>query len=224
MRAWLCLTIICIGSLPTAGTRGQTASTDPQISELVSIHPIEAKAEDVRKLLGEPLSKSPDFYRLEGFNVQATFGGGSPCDLTCERERQYCGWNVPKGTLLTLAIIVKRDFHRQDLVKLGLDLNKFSRVENADHIPGVTQYSCAEQGIGIIINGNQVESISLYPAKKYLHLMCSQREEVQPASISRKVQRPVVVRGEVNRHCGQSSDQARQLGQQGQSRYSKWMG
>jgi hypothetical protein len=162
-----------------AATQGQSVNTMRKISKLMAIHPIEAKAEDVNKLLGEPLSKSPDFYKFEEFNIQATYGSGSPCDPACVQKGQYCGWNVPRNTLITLAIIIKGDFHQRDLKKLGIDVSKYERNENTDHIPGMTRYSSDEQGIGIIINGNQVESIDFFPARKYFHLMCP-KEKGEP--------------------------------------------
>jgi len=177
MRTSLRIAVICLVCLHIAATCGQTVNTRRQISKLITLHPIESRAEDVKKLLGEPLSKSPDFYKLEEFNVQATYGSGSPCDLGCIQKGQYCGWNVPRGTLITLAIIVKEPFHQKDLKKLEIDVSKYERDENTDHIPGMTHYSNDEQGIGININGHQVESIDLFPAKKYFHFMCPQTKE-----------------------------------------------
>ncbi len=155
-----------IGLLPPAAL-GQSNDMQTRLNELLKrIIPIEATAEDVKKLLGEPISKSPDFHEFDDFNVLVSYTTGVPCD----KEPTY-GWNVPRGKVNTFAIIIKAAFHQKNLKDLGIDLKKYRR-EDGGHIPE-SSYVNDEQGITIIINGDQVESIDLFPAKKYLHLMCS---------------------------------------------------
>lgn len=123
----------------------------------------------MKKLLGEPRDKSPDFYKFDHFNVMVSYTTG----LTCEKELSY-GWNVPRGRVITFAMIITAAFHQKDLKNLGIDLSKYEKSE-ARGFPGEfpeTVYENREEGITIIINGDQVTSIDLSPAKKYLHLMC----------------------------------------------------
>lgn len=145
---------------------------------LRSIVPIETTAEDVKRLLGEPVSKSPDFHKSDDFNVLISYTSG----LSCEKQPTY-GWKVPRDRVISFTVIVKTAFHQKDLQNLGIDLSKYEKKEGG-HIPE-TSYDNREEGIGIILNGDQVMSIDLFPPKKYLHLMCP-RADKPPDCTSRK--------------------------------------
>jgi hypothetical protein len=168
VRLWIIASCL-IGIYPYA-TQGQTINAQTKINNLLrSIVPIETKAEDVKKLLGEPRDRSPDFYQFDGFNVMVSYTSGLPC----EKEPDY-GWNVPGGRVNTFAMIVTSAFHQKDLKNFGIDLSIYEKSEGGD-FPGEfpeTAYTNRKEGITIMINGDQVTSIDLFPAKKYLHLMC----------------------------------------------------
>ena len=185
MRSYLWIALIWLVCPWLSSPGGQTRGTEEKIAKILALHPIEAKFEDVEGLLGPPLSKSPDFYKLDELNLLVSYNRGAPCNPNCRNGDNYCGWNVPHETLITLTITVKVPFHQKDLMKLGIDLGRFEK-EIAEHSPGVISYTSHEHGSAVIINGNQVESITLFPAKKYHHLRCPQ---TKPEPVCHGVQR-----------------------------------
>ena len=187
MRSWLLIATFCVFSFFDTTVRGQTPQITAQIKKLLTLHSIEAKANDVKKLLGEPLSRAPDFYQLQEINVLVSYQLSSSCNPNCVEQTEYCGWNVPLDTLITLAIIVKRRLHQDDLQKLGIELSKYERDKEADHLQGTVYYSNSEQGLRVIVNGNQVESISLFPATKYHDLTCSRSKAKSGCSASKNL-------------------------------------
>jgi hypothetical protein len=175
MRVWFWIIIGCLVGLHPNAARSQS-TVQNRIDKLRQIIPIRSTAENVKKLLGEPIRKSPDFYKFDEFNVMVNYSSGLPCDPDCVKKDEYCGWNVPRGTVITFVISVKVDLHQKDLKSLSIDLSKYKQ-ERASDFGSSIYYSNAEEGIGVIINGDQVDSISLFPAKKYFHLMCPQLKE-----------------------------------------------
>lgn len=168
MRIWLWIIIGCLLYLQPHAAQGQINSTQTRINKLLrSVVPIETTAEDVKKLLGAPIRKSPDFHGFDDFNVLVSYTTGLPC------EKEPEGWNAPRDRVNTFTIIVKAAFHQKDLKNLGIDLHKYKKYAGDDsiHVPE-TIYINNEEGISIYINGDQVTSIALFPAKKYLNLMC----------------------------------------------------
>ncbi len=173
MRSYLWIAMIWLVCPWLSSADGQTRLTEEKIAKILALHPIEAKSEDVEGLLGPPLSRSPSFYKLEQLNVLVTYNRRAQCNPNCRNGDNYCGWNVPHDTLLTLTVTVKASFHQKELKKLGINLNLYKK-EIAEHSPGVISYTSDEHGSAVIINGNQIESITLFPAKKYHHLKCPQ--------------------------------------------------
>ena len=169
MRVWSLIIASCLVTLYPQSAQSQIVQE--QISKLKSIVPAESTAADVGRLFGEPLNRSPDFYKMKDYNLLISYASGLPCEHPCyERGRDV--WKVPRDTVITFVVIIKVDFHQRDLVKLfGIDLSKY-KESPPDHI-GAISYSNDEDGIRIDLNGDQVSSIALYPAKKYLPLMCS---------------------------------------------------
>lgn len=170
------MVLVGLGSLQLAVAQPPTTKSE-QLATILRMRPIETHSEAVRKVLGDPRTKDPDFYEFEGFNLLISYARGLPCDPDCVKKNEYCGWSVPRDTLITLVITIKESFHQKDLQKYGIDLGQFKRIDNADHVPGITHFRNEEDGIGIVVNGYQVASISLFPARKYYHLMCAQTKE-----------------------------------------------
>lgn len=166
MRVWLWIIVCCLMGLHSCTAQGQSNDMQARINKLLkSIVPIETTAADVKKLLGEPISRSPGFHEFDDFNVLIGYTNGLPC------EKEY-GWKVPRDRVITFTIIVKAAFHQKDLKSFGIDLAKYEKdVDPSGHVPE-TIYTNSEEGISVYINGDQVTSIALFPAKKYLHLMC----------------------------------------------------
>lgn len=172
----VCLRIIvgCLIVLLYAAP-GQSNNTQTRIKELLrSIVPIETTAENVKTLLGQPVSTSPDFHEFDEFNVLVSYTSGLACDHRCKERGRACGWNVPRDRVNTFTIIVKGAFHQRDLKNFGIDLTRYEKdVDPSGHVPE-TIYTNNEKGIRVYISGEQVTSFALFPAKKYLHLMCPQ--------------------------------------------------
>jgi hypothetical protein len=174
MRVWLLIIAGCLIGLQPCAAQGQDNNMQTQLNKLLrSVVPIETTAEDVKKLLGEPIRRSPDFHEFDGFNVLVSYTTGLPCD----KEPTY-GWNVPRGRVNTFAIIIKAAFHQKDLKTVGIDLSKYEKAEGDEsvHVPGPI-YTNNEEGIRIYTNGDQVTRIALFSAKKYLHLMCQKADK-----------------------------------------------
>jgi hypothetical protein len=179
MRVCLWIIVGCLVGLQPCAAQDQSNDMQTRINKLLrSIVPIETTAEDVKKLLGEPISRSPGFYEFDDFNVLIGYTNGLPC------EKEY-GWKVPRDRVITFTIIVKAAFHQKDLKNFGIGLNKYEKdVDPSGHVPE-TIYTNNEEGISVYINGDQVTSIALFPAKKYLRLMCP-RANVKPVCADKK--------------------------------------
>jgi hypothetical protein len=179
MRIWNLVIISCLISLHPYAAQGQNNNPQPQLNKLLrSIIPTETTAEDVKKLLGEPISKSPDFYKFNDFNVLVSYTTG----LSCKKESY--GWNVPRDRVITFAVILKTAFPQKDLAVFDIDLGEYEKDEDkSGHVPE-TIYSNPMAGIRIYIIGDQITRIALFPAKKYLHLLCSGADK--PPACARK--------------------------------------
>lgn len=179
MRVWLWIIIGCLVGLQPYTAQAQNNNMQTQFNKLLrSIVPIETTAEDVKKLLGEPIRTSPDFHEFDEFNVLVSYTTGLPC------EKEPEGWDVPRDRVITFAIIVKAVFHQKDLKNFGIDLSKYEKdVDESGHVPE-TVYTDDEKGIRIYINGDQVTSIALFPSKKYLHLICPKADKT-PVCVGR---------------------------------------
>lgn len=174
MRVWSLIIVGFLLGLAPYTAQGQSNNTQTRIKKLLRrVVPIETTAEDVRKLLGDPVSRSPDLHESDEFNVLVSYTTGLPC----EKEPTY-GWNVPRGKVNTFTIIIKAAFHQRDLKNISIDLNKYEKAEGdgSIHVPGPI-YTNNQEGIRIYINGDQVTSIALFAAEKYLHLMCTETKE-----------------------------------------------
>ena len=83
MRVWLWIIVGCLIGLHPYAAQGQDNNMQTQINELLrSIVPIKTTAEDVKKLLGEPIRTSPDFHEFDDFNVLVSYTNGLPCSQT----------------------------------------------------------------------------------------------------------------------------------------------
>jgi hypothetical protein len=173
MRVWSWMIFGCLVGLHACAAQGQSSNTLSKLRKLLRVVPIETTADDVRRSLGEPIRKAPDFHEFEEFNMSVDYASGLPCGHSCIEKGRACGWNVPRDRVITFVVFVKTAFHQKDLRNLGIDLSNYKQ-EKAGHIPESIYYSNDEKGIGIIINGDAVTSINLFPAKKYLYLMCRQ--------------------------------------------------
>jgi hypothetical protein len=169
MRVWKWMIIGCLISLHPFAAQGQNKNMQTQLNKLLrSIIPTETTAENVKNLLGEPVSKSPDFYKFNDFNVLVSYTTG----LSCEKESY--GWNIPRDRVITFVVILKAAFYQKDLTVFGIDLSKYEKDEDkSGHVPE-TIYSNSREGIRIYIIGDQVTRIALFPMKKFLHLICPQ--------------------------------------------------
>src|SRR5437667_3913280 len=148
-----------------------------QLPNWKSIVPIESTASDVRKQWGVPDSLSPDFYAFKDYNILISYSSGAPCESKCIELGYASGWNVPRDTLITAAFMIKpNSIYLKDL---DIDLSKFKRERASDYGGGV-YFSSEEKGIGITVEGDQIATISLFPAKKYFHLMCNGLGENRP--------------------------------------------
>jgi hypothetical protein len=173
MRVWLWIIVGCFVGLYPYGTQGQISKRGAELRKLIGIVPIESTSQDVRKLLGEPLDESPDFYKLHDHNVLITYSSGLPCEHPCYEKGHSDAWNVARDTVVTVSVFVISPFHQKDLKNVGIDLREYEKTQNADHIKGTVYYSNPDKGIGVTINGDAVTGIRLFPAKKYFNLMCS---------------------------------------------------
>jgi hypothetical protein len=171
MRIWLSLIVCCLVGLQPCAGQGQCSGVKARLKKLVSgIKAIETTAGSVKKLLGEPIRTSPDFYKFDDFNVLVSYTTGLPC------EKEQSGWNVPRDRVNTFTIIITTAFHQKELKDFGIDLGKYEKdVDESGHSPE-TIYTNREEGTRIYLNGDQVTSIALFPAKKYLNLLCPRKE------------------------------------------------
>jgi hypothetical protein len=197
MRVWSWIIVTCFIGLYPYATQAQTRISQVDLSKLIRIVPVESTAGDVKKLLGEPLDRSPDFYKLDDYNLLITYASGLPCEHPCYEKGRSDGWSVPRDAVITVAIFVKAPFHQKDLKNFGIDLSKYKKWEEPDHVQTV-YYSNAEEGIGININGDQVNDISLFPAAKYLQLMCPKTIDKPACQTNRSIP------------CGNGTDQQAQ--------------
>jgi hypothetical protein len=191
MRVWLWIIVGCLIGMQPCAASGQSTDMQTRINKLLrSIVPIETTANDVKKLLGEPITKSPDFHEFDDFNVLIGYTTGLPCN----KEPTY-GWNVPRDRVITFTIIIKAALYSKDLKNFSIDLSKYEKaVDESGHVPE-TVYTNNEEGISIYIIGDQITSIALFPAKKYLHLMCP-KANVKPISTCGSLPTLLILRDE----------------------------
>jgi hypothetical protein len=127
------------------------------------IVPLHSKRTDVEKKLGASVEQSPVLYKLKDMNILVAYASDGVCG-----SETASGWKVPRDTVITIAIHFKT---RLPLSDLRIDSSKYKIVADPE-MRGNLYYYNAEEGLGIQVNENLVESMSYFPATKDNHLLC----------------------------------------------------
>ena len=118
--------------------------------------PLHSRCADVKRILG--IARCENVNNLDGEIVNISYSE-KPC---------ADGWNVPKGTVITINVIPKK---KPALTSLKLDMNEYQKVVVTPYDqPSVTHYVNAEEGVDLTIWDGEVESITYFHTAKDSHL------------------------------------------------------
>lgn len=145
----LCVSLLSLGSLQSQSWKG--------------IVPLHSTRVDVERLLGPALSQCKCDYRTKTENVFVLYSA----------ERCAKGvpntWNVPGDTVISIIVTPKEE---PKLVDLGLDLKKFTKVEDPE-LRGNFTYTNLEEGVTYNVSDDGVvTSMEWFPRPKDKCLRC----------------------------------------------------
>ena len=124
------------------------------------IVPLRSTQPDVIRLLGSP-TVDGKYYEIDDNRVYIDYSDG-PC------EQGKSGWNVPRGTVVSISLAPTKDVKFSDL---KIDLKKF-RKSNDGELPAIVYYTNDSQGITISVSDGEVRNIYYNPTSKDQHLRC----------------------------------------------------
>lgn len=145
----LCVSLLGFGSSQNNGWKG--------------IVPLHSTRVDVERLLGPALSQCRCDYKTETENLFVLYSA----------ERCAKGvpkvWNVPRDTVISIIVTPKEEPKLSDL---GIDLKKFTKVEDPE-LRGHFTYTNLEEGVTYSISDDGVVTgIEWFPARKDNCLRC----------------------------------------------------
>ncbi|HEX8137837.1 MAG TPA: hypothetical protein VF544_09630 [Pyrinomonadaceae bacterium] len=155
--------ILCICVLPLA-------FTDARAKDWRGIAPLHSTCADVKRILNVA-DCDPPVFDVGSDIVNITFSE-KPC---------ADGWNVPKGTVISLRVFPR---NKPQLKDLQIDLETYEKTTSDDR-PDVTYYLNVEEGISIELTPDgKVESITYGPTAKDSYLRYPKWMAGQPVADS----------------------------------------
>ena len=146
--------------------------TPSQGKEWRGLAPLHSTRADVERLLGPPVTDRLDiaFYEFQKESVSFHYANGS-CGV------ESSGWNVPRGTVITIRVRPRPNLLR--LADLKLDESKYKKETNG-HVWNIVSYINVEEGISYDVDtsaGGMVTAVEYCPTAKDAYLRCPDAEE-----------------------------------------------
>jgi hypothetical protein len=136
------------------------------------IAPLHSTRADVERLLGPPSTDSSDttFYEFQKEAVSFHYAKG-PCGV------ESSGWNVPRGTVISIRVRPRPNLLR--LSDLKLDESKYKKETNG-HVRNIVSFINVEEGISYDVDTSadgMVTAVEYSPTAKDAYLRCPDAEQ-----------------------------------------------
>ena len=123
------------------------------------IVPLRSTRADVIRLLGSP--NADGRYEIDNYVVHVDYSDG-PC------EPEKLGWNVPRGTVVSLSLSPNNTLKFADL---KINKKKLKKSQDGE-LPEIFYYTNDRDGITVSVSEGEVRNIYYNPTSKDNHLRC----------------------------------------------------
>ena len=154
------------------------------------IVPIRSTCEDVKRILGVASCKFPSStYYLEDVSIIIEFSDAKKncqrsTEQKCQAGVQHALWNVPRGTVLSVAVALKKPL---PLANFHVDGGDYERsVDERAQLVGddIVSYNNYKEGIYITVIDGEVREVLYTPGAKNEHLRCPNAPKPPPQASS----------------------------------------
>lgn len=164
------------------------AQSPPTAKGWRGIIPLRSTRADVERLLGAAPKKTLVVYDRPDEIVTVVYEVGK-CSATVPEELSGIspGWNVPKDTVVSVDVRLKK---RVMLATLNLELRDYKKEAGSD-VPQIARYLNESEGFGLEVfelrngTGERVMSYFYVPTKEEERLRCPAGISVEPPPIPR---------------------------------------